>query len=129
MEKDRTLSVLEDTITKIEEVSGTQDINYLLELQDELATVLFWFTSEVAKAYKYKEDTSLDYDISLLKFKSSFEGAVNRGEIEGKLKYADKKKEVIQADYLYKLLNMKREQANAILEQTRQRISVLKKEI
>jgi len=123
------LETLESCIHKLQDAIGTQDITYLLDLQDQLSTVLFWFTSDVAQAYKLKEELGLEYDIKLLSFKKNFEGAVNRGEIEGKLKYADMKRDAIQADYGYKLLNMKREQANAILEQTRQRISVLKKEI
>lgn len=129
MERDTKVIVLDKCITKLENTIGTQDINYLLELQDEISTTLYWFTTEVANAYKLKEELGLDYDIALLRFKKSFEGAVNRGEIEGKLKYVDMKTNAIQADYGYKLLNMKREQANSILEQTRQRISVLKKEI
>jgi hypothetical protein len=129
MERDTKIVVLDECISKLEGSIGTQDITYLLELQDEISTTLYWFTTEVANAYKLKEDLGLEYDIALLRFKKSFDGAVNRAEIEGKLKYADMKKNAIQADYGYKLLNMKREQANAILEQTRQRISVLKKEI
>lgn len=129
MERDTKIVVLDECISKLEGSIGTQDITYLLELQDEISTTLYWFTTEVANAYKLKEDLGLEYDIALLRFKKSFDGAVNRAEIDGKLKYADMKKNAIQADYGYKLLNMKREQANAILEQTRQRISVLKKEI
>lgn len=117
---------IHETISWLENYGGSQDIEGIALKQQELATNAFWFSESVSEAYAERNKAKAHYEAQVARSVAESTLSAAKAERIAELAFEPSAKEYVDWDNLYNRLSLKLKAIDRVLDNTRQRVSVIK---